>query len=292
MHSNKNISQRYLSKLGIFHSLTPTLNNLKLLLSRHLYLIPFGNIDSFLGCEVSLDVDHLSYKLLEQDREGYCLEQSSLTSIILKQLGYDAFNLLARVYYQQVPVEAPMRTHLVTVVRFTDDQLFLFDPSFGGMTPTQVLALNLINEIQQTPHEDFRFISISETGLLETALTDMKVMLQVYLNHQWLNVYALNPKQEPAKSDIMIANWFTSTSPQSLFTQDLIFSIINDDGRVNFRNGNISFYGKNGNVKRKLNTSQEIKDALSKIYKINIEEIDCHKMMEKLYRLGVLETSE
>ncbi|MEG0652078.1 MAG: arylamine N-acetyltransferase, partial [Acinetobacter sp.] len=285
MNPNISLSQRYLNKLGISQSLAPTLDNLKILLSRHLHSIPFGNVDSFLGNEVSLDIDSLSHKLLEQDREGYCLEHSSLIAIVLRELGYDAFNVLARVYYEQVAVEAPNRTHLVTVVRFADDQLFLFDPNFGGMTPTQVLSLDLIDEAQHTPHENFRFIAASETGLGASALTDMKVMLQVYLNGRWLNLYALNPEQIPAKSDIMIANWFVSTSPKSLFTQDLIFSVITDEGRVNFRNGQLSIYGENKIVKRQLTTFEEIQDVLTTTFKLNTQSINFKKVMMKLERL-------
>lgn len=286
MNPNISLSQLYLNKLDISQSLAPTLNNLKIILSRHLHSIPFGNVDSFLGNEVSLDIEYLSHKLLEQDREGYCLEHSSLIAIVLRELGYDAFNVLARVYYEQTPVEAPDRTHLVTVVRFADDQLFLFDPSFGGMTPTQVLSLDLIDEAQQTPHENFRFIAASETGLGASALTDMKVMLQVYLNGRWLNLYALNPEQIPAKSDIMIANWFVSTSPKSLFTQDLIFSVITDEGRVNFRNGQLSIYGENKIVKRQLTSSEEIQEVLATTFKLNIQNINFQKIMLKLERLG------
>ncbi len=44
--------------------------------------------------------------------------------------GYQAYNTLGRVYYQQSGIQAaPVRTHLVTIVQL-EEGLFLFDPGF------------------------------------------------------------------------------------------------------------------------------------------------------------------
>lgn len=279
MSSNMNISERYLIKLGMSQDFVPNLDNLKLLFFRHLQRIPFGNVNSFIGDDVLIDPEKVASKLLDQGREGYCLEQNRLTAVALQELGYNAFNVLARVYYQHIPKEAPIRTHLITIVQLDDGQLFLFDPGFGGITPAQVLSLDLIGKTQQTPLEPYRFILVNETGLEKNTLTDMTYMLQAYVKDQWINLYALNPERIVAESDIMIANWFISTSPDSLFTQDLIFSIVDEASRVNFRNGKIATYSKNGVIKEQLKTRTEIQEALKTKFKLNVETIPFQKVM-------------
>ena len=72
-----------------------------------------------------MELSQIADKLLDQGREGYCLEQSTLTRTVLSELGYEAFNLLGRVYYQSQPIEAPIRTHLVTVVKLVDKYIYL-----------------------------------------------------------------------------------------------------------------------------------------------------------------------
>ena len=148
MAMNLSISQRYLKKIGFNRKFVPTLANLKELLALHIQNIPFGNLAPFLGDDVSLDTQVIVDKLLDHGREGYCLEQSTLTKIVLNELGFEAFNLLGRVYYQNIKVEmTPTRTHLVTIVKI-DQNLYLYDPGFGGMTPTGVLSLNEVNTIR------------------------------------------------------------------------------------------------------------------------------------------------
>lgn len=282
MAMNLSISQRYLKKIGFNRKFVPTLANLKELLALHIQNIPFGNLDSFLGDDVSLDPQVIADKLLDQGREGYCLEQSTLTKIVLNELGFEAFNLLGRVYYQNMKVEmTPTRTHLVTIVKI-DQTLYLYDPGFGGMTPTGVLSLNEVNTVQQTPLEKFRLIDVKDTDIPEFALTEMKFMVQAYVKDVWVNVYAFNPEQEVAESDLIIANWYISTSPKSIFTQNLMLSIIRNNERMSLNNNVLRTHGKSGSTKKELITLDDYQTTLKSVFNINIEQIDMLKIVDKI----------
>ena len=279
---NLSISQRYLKKIGFNREFVPTLENLKELLALHIQNIPFGNLASFLGDDVSLDIQVIADKLLDQGREGYCLEQSTLTKIVLNELGFEAFNLLGRVYYQNMKVEmTPTRTHLVTIVKI-DQTLYLYDPGFGGMTPTGVLSLNEVNTIQQTPLEKFRLIDVKDTDIPEFALTEMKFMVQAYVKDVWVNVYAFNPEQEVAESDLIIANWYISTSPKSIFTQNLMLSIIKNNERISLNNNVLRIHSKSGSTKKELITLDDYQTTLKSVFNINIEQIDMLKIVDKI----------
>ncbi|WP_141689965.1 arylamine N-acetyltransferase family protein [Acinetobacter celticus] len=279
---NLSISQRYLKKIGFNREFAPTLENLKELLALHIQNIPFGNLASFLGDDVSLDIQVIADKLLDQGREGYCLEQSTLTKNVLNELGFEAFNLLGRVYYQNIKVEmTPTRTHLVTIVK-TDQTLYLYDPGFGGMTPTGVLSLNEVNTIQQTPLEKFRLIDVKDTDIPEFALTEMKFMVQAYVKDVWVNVYAFNPEQAVAESDLIIANWYISTSPKSIFTQNLMLSIIKNNERISLNNNVLRIHSKSGSTKKELITLDDYQTTLKSVFNINIEQIDMLEIVHKI----------
>ncbi|MNY89788.1 Arylamine N-acetyltransferase [compost metagenome] len=282
MNLNISLSQRYLKKIGFTHEFSPTLENLKEILSLHVQNIPFGNLASFLGNEVSLDPEIVANKLLDQGREGYCLEQSTLTKFVLSELGFETFNLLGRVYYQNIKVEkAPFKTHLVTVVRI-DGILYLYDPGFGGMTPPSVLSLNEINAVQQTPLESFRLIDVNNTNIPELALTGMHFMLQACVKGTWINVYAINPDQSVAESDLTLANWYISTSPKSIFTQNLMLSIIKGSERISLNNNVLRTHSKLSSTKKELNTLEDYQTTLKSVFNVNIDKIDLQKILSKI----------
>lgn len=281
MKSNLSISQQYLKKIGFNQHVIPSLQNLRELLNLHIQNIPFGNLNQYLGIPIAIDSESVTRKIINQGREGYCLEQNVLTNKILTDLGYETFNLLGRVYYQNMHADTPPRTHLITIVKL-DSKLHLFDPGFGGVTPTGVISLDRIGEKQETQLESFRLIDAQDSGLPLTSLTGMKIMLQIYLNDVWTNVYAFNPEHEVAETDLQLANWYVSTSPKSLFTQNLIFSIIYNNQRMSLHNGVLKIYSSEGVIKENLININDYKRVFSKFFKLNIDDHTYNLLSEKL----------
>ena len=277
------ISTDYLNKLGFEDGFSPTLAHLKTLLTLHVQAIPFGNFSSFLGREVSLASDQLAQKLLRNDQGGYCLEHSTLTRIALTELGYDAYNVLGRVYYQGTPISTPVRTHLVTLVRI-DQQLFLYDPGFGGMTPTSILSMNRIGEAQTTSLESFRLVEVAQSGLSGEVLTGMKYMLQVCIHNEWINVYAIDPEQQVAHADAQVANWFISTSPESLFTQHLMLSTATTEMRITLKDRVLRTHSKGGSNKKEFTNFDEFERTIKTVFQMNIGDEQLQAAWEKLAR--------
>lgn len=281
MDSSLSISRQYLNKIGFHRNVSLTFDDLSEILNLHIENIPFGNLDAFLGNGISVDVEQVAKKLLDDEREGYCLEQNVLTTYVLNELGFEAFNLLARVYYQGTHVDAPIKTHLLTIVKL-NNELFLFDPGFGGMTPTGVLSLSKINEVQDTPYESFRLVDVLNSGVAESALLGMKFMLQVYIKDTWINVYAFNPEHRVAQSDIITANWYISTSPQSLFTQNLMFSAIYDGKRKTINNNVMKEYSNTGIHKKTLISIEDYRKCFKENFNLSIPDQDLNLLLMKL----------
>lgn len=271
MQSHLNISQRYLNKIGFHGEISTTLAQLNALLIQHEQNIAFGNLDPFLGQSISLDIEAIADKLLDRGREGYCFEHNVLTQYVLTELGFEAFNLLGRVYYQNMHVETPPKTHLITLVHL-DGELYLFDPGFGGMTPTGVLALSKVNQTQETAFESFRLIGVEDSGVPMSALTGMKYMLQVCIKGEWANIYAFHPEHAVSVSDMKVANWYVATSPTSLFTQNFVLSKIDGQQRKTLNNQVLKIYTQQGVVKQQLDDMQQYQQCLQLHFGLNFNE--------------------
>jgi N-hydroxyarylamine O-acetyltransferase len=124
------------------------------LVLHHARAIAFENIDAFLGRRVSLDIDAVVAKLVNDGRGGWCFEQNLLLGEALRALGFSVTDLAARVVWGRAADAVAARTHRVLLVH-VDGQDLLVDVGFGGQTLTGVLELD--NEsAQPTPHEPFR----------------------------------------------------------------------------------------------------------------------------------------
>ena len=86
----------YCARVGYAGPCEPTLEVLQSLQRLHPAAIPFEAIDVQLGCGVSLDPAVVDAKLIGARRGGYCFEQNSLFKRVLRTMGFEVSNLLAR----------------------------------------------------------------------------------------------------------------------------------------------------------------------------------------------------
>ncbi len=112
--------------------------------------IPFENLDVLLGRPIVLDEEALFRKLVIE-RRGYYFEQNGLFLAVLKQLGFEAAPLSARVRIGLPRDYIPPRTHRFIRVEIGGER-WLTDLGVGGFSLTQAIRLDMDNE-QTTPHE-------------------------------------------------------------------------------------------------------------------------------------------
>lgn len=230
--------------------------NLQLLVKHHTRNIPFENLNPLLDIPVNLDLDSLTDKLIFGGRGGYCFEQNLLFMEVLKTLGFEAKPLAARVN-SSGEIMHP-RTHMLLLVK-TQEAQFLTDVGFGGMTPAAPLRFET-GLIQKTPHTAYR-ISEENGGFSLQALQDKT----------WRNLYEFDlQRQFPV--DFEMANWYTSTFPDSHFRHRFYVARTGTDKRFGLRDKQLSIHYKNGETERKLLSSpREIKEVLTSVFDINIE---------------------
>jgi N-hydroxyarylamine O-acetyltransferase len=182
----------------------------------HLAAIPFENLDPHRGVPVSLALDHLQRKLVQEHRGGYCFEQNLLLKAALETLGAEVDLLLARVKLGAPAGTVRPRSHLVLRVSW-EGAVWHADVGFGNGTPLEPLPFGP-GEAQEQAGWRFRVVEQGPEYVLQTVADDT-----------WVDVYGFVPEPVPMV-DVETSNWFTTSHPGSRFVTGLIVALQQPDG--------------------------------------------------------------
>jgi N-hydroxyarylamine O-acetyltransferase len=228
----------YFARIGYRGPRAPTLATLNEIVRAHVETIPFENLDVLLGRRIDLEPAALERKLVHDRRGGYCFEQNALLLAVLAALGYDARPLSARVRYQRPRDYTPPRSHLF--VRVELDTSWLVDVGVGALSLTSALRLET-DVPQATPHDTRRLVQGGGV-----------VFHQVRFGDDWHDVYEFTLEEMPP-IDREVANWYTSTHPQSGFKQRLSVARALPEGRrLVLLNRELAVRGRDGPADRRV----------------------------------------
>lgn len=195
----------YLRRIGLDGAGPAKLDTLRRLHTAHVAAVPFENLDILLGRGISLELEHLRHKLIAQRRGGYCFEQNTLFLAVLRELGFRVVAREARVRSGSTMLRP--RTHMVLVVELSGGS-WLADVGFGGD--------GLFEPVPMTGG-----IAVASSGVAHRVVEegDLRV-LQMRRGAEWEDQYAF-ALQPVHPVDFEVANWYTSTYPQSPFVRTL-----------------------------------------------------------------------
>ncbi|MGZ4180724.1 MAG: arylamine N-acetyltransferase family protein [Solirubrobacteraceae bacterium] len=182
----------------------------------HAVTIPFENLDPHRGVPVSLELDALQRKLVDERRGGYCFEHNLLLKSALEALGAEVDLMLARVRVGAPPGTLRPRTHLVLRVR-DDGGDWHAEVGFGSGTLLEPIPFGP-GDVHEQSGWRFRVVPDGEQLVLQTAD-----------GSGWIDLYGFIPEPVP-KIDVETSNWFTSTHPRSPFVTGLIVTTHLPDG--------------------------------------------------------------
>ena len=247
----------YFQRLGYQGERRPTLATLAELQHRHVRRLPFENLTPFLGEEVVLDIGALERKLVGDRRGGYCYEHNLLFLDVLKQLGFQARGLAARVFWKEHPDARPPATHMLLAVDI-DGETWLVDTGFGALTPTGPLKLDT-EDPQTTPHEPFRVLHRGESYHLEARLGDTWRLLYSFdFREMWL-------------ADYQLASWYLSHHPRSHFVTDLVAARVGQGRRHTLLNDRYTVRYPDGTSQaRVLAGPDEVLTVLEQVFRVRL----------------------
>jgi N-hydroxyarylamine O-acetyltransferase len=192
----------YLDRIGHAGDCAPDCATLEAIHEAHATSIPFENLDVLLGRPIRLDLGSLQAKLVHGRRGGYCFEQNALLAAALREIGFRATPLAARVRYRATRVLP--RLHMLLRVDLADESL-LADVGFGGSGPLRPIPL-IHGRVEDQYGWRYRLARDE----------DAPWVLQSWREGGWVDLYAFTMEpQVPA--DYEMASYYTSTHPDSVF---------------------------------------------------------------------------
>jgi N-hydroxyarylamine O-acetyltransferase len=247
----------YLARIGSPGRPAATLDGLAGLHALHPAAIPFENLDPLLGRPVRLDAAALQQKLVHEGRGGYCYEQNLLFAGVLSALGFAVTGLAARVLWNAPADAVRPRSHMLLCVAVGGTR-YLADVGFGGLTLTAPLRFEPHVE-QPTPHEPFRIVPAAGDFLL-----------QALVRGAWKSLYRFGT-EEHLLPDYEVANWYTSTSPQSIFLTSLMAARVVPGCRFALLNNDLAIHTPDGATERRtLESGGAIATALEDLFGVRL----------------------
>jgi len=210
----------YLQRLGVDGDWTPSLETLRRLHVAHRETFLFENLSIQIGGAISVLLEDIERKFIDERRGGYCFEHNTLFGAALAELGFAVTPLLGRV--RRGPPERWARTHMVLRVTIGEGS-WLADVGFGA-----------VGIVEPIPLQDGA--AAAQRGLTYTLRRDGPLwILAMKDSVQSMDLYEF--AEEPQTlGDIIVANHYTSTHPESMFRKTLTIQRVQDNQRIILRN--------------------------------------------------------
>lgn len=246
----------YLARLGLTARPDPTLAGITALQQAHLYAVPFENLDIALGHGIHMDRAHLFDKVVRRRRGGYCFELNVLFGDALAALGFTARPLMARVWVRN-PETPPAATHIVQEVTI-EGTAYLVDVAFGGSGAQVPMPIAPGVELVDA-HGPIRLEASVDHGLMFVRETPDGPQQQ----------FSFTPGRV-YESDLEMANHFTSTAPQSHFTQLTLAGRYTPEGRIGLVDRTLTYRRGTAVEERQLARDQDVLDVLLDAFGIDL----------------------
>ena len=220
----------------------------------HLLNVPFENLD--IHNHIKIDLNNLYDKIVLRKRGGFCYELNGVFYQLLKEIGFNAKMVSARVYNSSKDY-SPEFDHMTLIVTLKDDK-YLVDVGFGEFTSYPV-KIELNKEIMD-PAGIFR---------VESYNGDHKVIKKKNADGEFIPEYMFSEKERQTEEFYERCN-FHQTSNESHFMQKRISSLLTKTGRITLAGDKMKIT-ENGEVQeRQLNNEQEIQQALWNYFGIKL----------------------
>lgn len=249
--------QAYLDRIGYDGPLDGSAESLAALQERHLHAVPYENLDILRRTPLSLEIQDLIDKIVVRRRGGYCFELNALFGWLLRELGYQVTDLMAR-FWRDEPNPPPKRRHHVLQVR-AQDAIYLCDVGVGGIVPRR--PIQMVEGLEHRQGEEcYRLERDPYYGWM---LCELK-------RGQWSRIYSFTEEPQLPK-DFIMATYWCENSPDSIFTQGAMVAIRTQDGRSTIAGDEFRIFTSEGLRTFIPQTKEEYRKALNTYFGIIME---------------------
>jgi N-hydroxyarylamine O-acetyltransferase len=244
----------YLSRIGVDDlEVAADERTLRLLQRRHLLSVPFENLDIHWKRPIVLDIDRFYKKIVINRRGGFCYELNGLFSGLLKDIGFTARLVSARVGNEHGAF-SPEYDHAAIIVTIGEEE-FLTDVGFGEFAAK---PLRLVPDIEQTDETGVFVLRHRPDGYFEVLKRKADV---------WRSEYAFKP-DERELSEFEARCDFQQYSPDSHFLKGRICSILTGNGRKTLNDDKFIVTANGGRTEDPVSSEDEFDAILLREFKI------------------------
>ena len=223
--------QAYLNRIGFKGTPKTDFATLSQLQTRHLKSIPYENLDIMRDIPLSLKIADIYEKIIVRNRGGYCFETNAFFTWLLRELGFDVVEYLARFLRNETGI--PMRRH--RVLRVTcDDGVFLGDVGAGSAVP--LIPIPLI--LGQTSHQGGETYKLDKEPFFGNVLYRLR-------SDEWERIYSFT-EEEQDDIDFIMPSFYCEKHPDSMFRKGDMVHIFTEDGRKSVAGREVKIFSPGG----------------------------------------------
>ena len=210
--------QAYFNRIGIDEDIDtqPTYELLERLQLAHIYSVPYENLDIINGIPLSLEVQALYQKIVEERRGGFCFELNSLFHRLLSTLGFSCVSYFARFWRGESGV--PLRRHRVIAV-FLNGKTYIADVGIGSQAPRIPLLLEE-GIVQEYFGEKYRFERDETYGWV----------LYEWYHDAWQRYFSFTEEVQ-LDNDFEAISYYCEHHPASKFNKAYMVAMKTETGR-------------------------------------------------------------
>jgi len=222
----------YLRRIGLEKVKFANFATLQALQRAHLEAIPYENLDIIRGVPISLEFDNMYEKIIVRRRGGYCFELNGLFAWLLRVLGFQVREYLAR--FLRGGTEIPPRGHRVLVIAIKNEGEFLCDAGVGGIIPRKPVLLKP-GTVNKQNGEMFKIERDEISGYI----------LHEWRKESWCKIYSFT-REEQFDIDFTVPSFYCEKHPSSPFrTKDMVH-IFTKDGRKSIDGRELRIFSPGG----------------------------------------------
>ena len=221
----------YLQRIGYQGTPKCDFNTLHDLQRLHLQTVPYENLDIMRGIPLSLEIDDIYDKIVHRCRGGYCFELNALFAWLLRSIGFDVTDFMAR-FLRDEP-EIPMRRHRVLKVACSQGN-YLCDVGVGGILPRKPLPL-ITGKVSEQNGEKY---VIRDEDFLGNVLYEWR-------RDSWRQLYSFTYEPQLEK-DFTAISYYCEAHPDSFFKIQDMVHIFTPDGRKSVAGREVRLFSPSG----------------------------------------------
>jgi N-hydroxyarylamine O-acetyltransferase len=231
----------YLRRIGVDSQSGADIETLRRVHIGHREAFLFENLSIQSGNAVSVAVEAIERKFLDEGRGGYCFEHNTLFAAALRDLGFRPAVLLGRV--RRGPPDRWCRTHMVLRVPIGSGS-WLADCGFGGLGLLEPMPL-ADGTVSHQVGFTYRLRREGSSWILSCKGSEVGAQAESDAGSE-LDLYEFTEDPQ-TPGDIEVANHYTSTHRDSIFRRSITIQRTTRGERAIWRNDVLTRY-RNGRV--------------------------------------------